>query len=69
MAAPLSFAQQRLWFIEQLEPGTNAYNVSKAIRLAGPLQADWLRDGVGEIVRRHEALRTYLCAAPGIRCR
>ncbi len=65
VAAPLSFAQQRLWFIEQLEPGTNAYNVSKAIRLAGPLQADWLRDGLGEIVRRHEALRTTFAAPQG----
>ena len=55
---PLSFAQQRLWFIDQLEPGSAAYNIPSAVRLKGELdQAAWWRS-VHEIVRRHEVLRT-----------
>ena len=56
--APLSFAQQRLWFLHQLEPDSPAYHVSGALRLAGPLRPDVLECALGEIVRRHEALRT-----------
>jgi len=56
--APLSFAQQRLWFLHQLEPDSPAYHVSGALRLAGPLRPDVLEHALGEIVRRHEALRT-----------
>ena len=55
--APLSFAQQRLWFLHQLEPG-GAYQVPGALRLGGPLRAAVLEQALGEIVRRHEALRT-----------
>jgi len=54
----LSFAQQRLWFLDQLEPGKSIYNVSSALRLHGPLDAEALRRSLEEIVRRHEALRT-----------
>jgi amino acid adenylation domain-containing protein len=56
--APLSFAQARLWFIEQLEPGGSAYNLPTALRLTGRLDADALGRSLNEIVRRHEALRT-----------
>jgi amino acid adenylation domain-containing protein len=56
--APLSFAQQRLWFLHQLEPDSPAYHVSGALRLAGPLRPDVLERALGEIVHRHEALRT-----------
>ena len=55
---PLSFAQQRLWFIDQLEPGTAAYNIPGAVRLSGVLDVAALERSFTEIVRRHEALRT-----------
>ncbi|XYI03830.1 non-ribosomal peptide synthase/polyketide synthase [Sorangium sp. So ce1128] len=55
---PLSFAQQRLWFLDQLEPGSAFYNVPLALRLTGPLDAGALERSFLEIARRHEALRT-----------
>jgi amino acid adenylation domain-containing protein len=55
---PLSFAQQRLWFINQLEPDSSAYNLSGAIRLQGQLDVSALERTLQEIIRRHEALRT-----------
>jgi amino acid adenylation domain-containing protein len=55
---PLSFAQQRLWFIDQLEPGSTAYNVPFALRLTGALDLSALRRALDEIVRRHEILHT-----------
>jgi amino acid adenylation domain-containing protein len=55
---PLSFAQQRLWFLDQLEPLNPVYNTSGALRLKGALRVPALREAIGETVRRHEALRT-----------
>src|SRR5437588_10194189 len=55
---PLSFAQQRLWFIDQLVPGNPVYNGSSAMRLAGPLNIAAFQESLNEIVRRHEILRT-----------
>jgi hypothetical protein len=55
---PLSFAQQRLWFLDQLEPGSAAYNCPAAVRLEGRLNREALRESLREIVRRHEVLRT-----------
>jgi amino acid adenylation domain-containing protein len=57
-ALPLSFAQQRLWFIHQLDPGSSSYNVPRAVRLVGTLQPAALEAALGEVVRRHEVLRT-----------
>src|SRR5271166_5525673 len=55
---PLSFSQQRLWFLHQLEPDSAAYNAIDAVRLSGPLDVDALRRGLDAIVARHEVLRT-----------
>ena len=62
---PLSFAQQRLWFIDQLEPGNSAYNFPAAVRLKGPLNVTALEQSVNEIVKRHEALRTTFATVDG----
>ena len=56
--APLSFAQQRLWFLHQVEPDSIAYNMPAALRLTGRLNTDALEWGINEIIRRHESLRT-----------
>jgi natural product biosynthesis luciferase-like monooxygenase protein/amino acid adenylation domain-containing protein/FkbM family methyltransferase len=55
---PLSFAQQRLWFIDRLEPGSAAYNLPYAIRVRGPLDLGALGRALTDVARRHEALRT-----------
>ncbi len=55
---PLSFAQERLWFLDQLESGTAFYNIPTAVRLRGPLQPELFRRALEEVVQRHEALRT-----------
>ena len=55
---PLSFAQQRLWFLNQLEPDNTAYNMPSAIRISGDLRVDVLERVFSEILRRHEILRT-----------
>ena len=56
--APLSFAQQRLWFLAQLEPRSPAYNISSAIQIEGPLDNAALERSLTEMSRRHETLRT-----------
>ena len=57
---PLSFAQQRLWFIDQLNPGTAAYNIPGGVELEGRLDLEALERVINEIVRRHESLRTRI---------
>src|SRR5229473_3288388 len=64
-ALPLSFAQQRLWFIHQLEPDSAAYNCPWAMRLRGELNLEALGRSFDEIVRRHEVLRTSFPAEGG----
>ncbi len=62
---PLSFAQQRLWLLDRLEPGGAAYNLGVALRLSGRLDVDALAESLGEVVRRHEPLRTVYAEVEG----
>ena len=62
---PLSFGQQRLWFLDQLEPGNPRYNMPFAMRLDGPLDPGALGRALSEIVRRHAVLRTSFTQADG----
>ena len=62
---PLSFAQQRLWFLDQLDPQSVAYNMPAVLRLVGPLQVDVFEKSVREIIRRHESLRTRFVLQDG----
>jgi amino acid adenylation domain-containing protein len=64
-AAPASFAQERMWFLEQLDPGTAAYNVPFALRFRGELDVDALEVSLERLVARQEALRTRLETSGG----
>ena len=64
-AFPLSYAQRRLWFLQQLEPDSTAYNIPAAIRLRGQLNEKALVGALEEIVRRHEVLRTVFSTVGG----
>jgi amino acid adenylation domain-containing protein len=63
---PLSFSQQRLWLLDQLESGSAFYNVPAAVRLSGSLNITALERALNEIVRRHEALRTTFSSVEGL---
>ncbi|MBD2625734.1 non-ribosomal peptide synthetase [Trichormus variabilis] len=63
---PLSFAQQRLWFIEQLQPNNAAYNISSAVHVLGNLNITALESCLNEIIKRHESLRTAFIAVEGL---
>ena len=62
---PVSFAQQRLWFLDQLEPGNPFYNDAAAVRLSGALDLAAFQQSLAAVVRRHEALRTTFAAQDG----
>src|ERR1700716_3641921 len=62
---PASFAQERLWFLDQLEPGTAAYNLVRAFRITGPLNTNALSSAVRAVIRRHESLRTVFESVDG----
>ena len=64
-SAPLSFAQQRLWFLAQYEPAATVYNMPGAFRLSGRLDTAALKLSLNEIVRRHESLRTTFSVVDG----
>ena len=55
---PASFAQQRMWFLDRLEPGNPAYLISAVYRISGNLDAEALERSLNEVVARHESLRT-----------
>src|ERR1051325_4141882 len=62
---PSSYAQQRLWLLERLDPGTAAFNMSAAVRLTGALDVSALQQSLDEVVRRHESLRTTFAEVDG----
>ena len=64
-SAPLSFAQQRLWFLDRLSPENPAYNLPVAVRLQGQLNLSAVQQTLNEIVRRHEVLRTAFAEVDG----
>jgi amino acid adenylation domain-containing protein len=63
--APLSFSQERMWFLDQLDPGTPIYNLFNRVEVSGPLSIPVLSRCLDELVRRHEALRTVFAAELG----
>lgn len=65
-SAPLSFAQERLWFLEQLQPGNTAYLLPLVLRLREPVDAGALARAIDAIVARHEALRTTFAVVNGV---
>src|SRR6476620_135461 len=64
-AAPLSFAQERLWFLYQLDPESTAYNVCYPLRITGRLNLPALTQAINETVRRHDSLRTTFAEVDG----
>ncbi|MDO8544834.1 MAG: amino acid adenylation domain-containing protein [Opitutaceae bacterium] len=62
---PLSFAQERLWFLDQLEPGSPVYNVCQAVRMRGTLDINLLEKSINDVIRRHEPLRTNFITSEG----
>jgi len=64
-AFPASFAQQRLWFLDQLEPGTAAYNLPRAFRITGPLNVAILQRAFEIVIERHASLRTVFDSVEG----
>ncbi|OYD68941.1 non-ribosomal peptide synthetase [Rhodococcus sp. OK302] len=63
---PLSLAQQRMWFLNRFEPGSNVDNIPAALRLTGPLDVGALQDALDDLVRRHESLRTIYPEIDGV---
>ena len=64
-ALPLSFAQQRLWFLAQLDPEDTSYNICRTLELRGPLHVPALEAALEALLHRHEALRTTFPSASG----
>src|SRR5215471_14205300 len=64
--APLSFAQQRLWFLNQLEPDSPAYRTPDVLRLTGPLNVEALERSLNQVIARHESFRTTIVSIDSI---
>lgn len=62
---PVSFAQERLWFLQQLHPDNASYNISGAVRISGRSDAVLIAQSINEIIRRHESLRTTIQTKEG----
>ena len=62
---PLSYAQQRLWFIDRLEGTSTEYNVAQALRLKGELNREAVANTINSMVERHESLRTHFAEVEG----
>lgn len=62
---PLSYGQQRYWFLQEMEPGSAAYNIPTALRIKGELNQQALADSINEVIRRHEILRTKFNVVDG----
>ncbi|HEU0299474.1 MAG TPA: amino acid adenylation domain-containing protein, partial [Longimicrobium sp.] len=62
---PLSFAQERMWFLQRMSPGAGTYNMAEALALEGPLDAEALRRALEALVARHEVLRTRYAEVEG----
>src|ERR1700760_3495728 len=60
--SPTSFGQQRLWFLDQVSPGTTTYNLARALRLTGLLDQAALAKALQSVISRHESLRTVFIA-------
>ncbi|WP_281278342.1 non-ribosomal peptide synthetase [Nocardia tenerifensis] len=65
---PLSFAQSRMWFINRFEPDSPAYNIAMVLRLRGQLDSSALSSAIGDVVARHESLRTIFPDEKGVPC-
>jgi amino acid adenylation domain-containing protein len=63
---PLSFGQERLWFLHQLDPSSTAYNLAGAAWVTGPISAEAVERCIGELIRRHESLRTVFGDEAGV---
>ncbi len=63
---PLSFAQMRLWFLDQMDPGSALYNIPTAVRLQGDLNVAAIEEALNEIIARHEVLRTTFSSTDGV---
>jgi tyrocidine synthetase-2 len=63
---PASIDQERLWFIDQLQPGNNAYNIFNASRIRGSLNLPIMERVINELIQRHEVLRTTLKSVDGL---
>ena len=64
-AFPLSFAQQRLWFLDRFDPGASTYNISGLLEMTGPLDVPALRAALAAVVQRHEILRSTFLEVRG----
>src|SRR5690242_9057421 len=62
---PISFTQRRLWYLEQLTPGTGVYNVPYVVRISGPLKVEALQKSFDAVIGRHEVLRSVFLAPGG----